>query len=246
MSSLYFREDLESTGVGDSIVLRGPEAKHAVSVSRLRVGETTSIGNGRGLIATGSVVRSEPGELEIRVDSVVVHPESRPALVLVQALAKGDRDELAIQAATELGVDRIVPWGAERSISRWQGDKASKGRARWQLIVREAAKQSIRSRIPEVAEVVDAKGLTALVDRRTVLVLEPTALLTLSELDPAVFGASEELVLIVGPEGGISPAERERLEAAGAVEVRIGAGVLRTSTAGPAAIAAINVLLGRW
>jgi len=246
MSSLYFREDLESTGVGDSVVLRGPEAKHAVAVSRLRVGETTSIGNGRGLIATGVVVRSEPGELEIRVESVVVHPEARPGLVLVQALAKGDRDELAIQAATELGVDRIVPWGAERSISRWQGEKATKGRARWQLIVREAAKQSIRSRVPEVADVVDARGLTGLVDGRTVLVLEPTAALALTDLDRTTLQAADELVLVVGPEGGISPTERERLEAAGATEVRIGAGVLRTSTAGPAAIAALNVLLGRW
>ncbi|MGK9147230.1 16S rRNA (uracil(1498)-N(3))-methyltransferase [Plantibacter flavus] len=246
MSSLYFREDLESTGVGDSVVLRGPEAKHAVSVSRLRVGETTSIGNGRGLIATGTVVRSEPGELELRVDSVEVHPETRPALVLVQALAKGDRDELAIQAATELGVDRIVPWGAERSVSRWQGDKAAKGRARWQLIVREAAKQSIRARVPEVSDVVDARGLVALVEGRTVLVLEPTAGLTLTELDRTRLTSTGELVLVVGPEGGISPAERERLEAAGAVEVRIGAGVLRTSTAGPAAVSALNVLLGRW
>lgn len=245
MSSLYLREDLESTGVGDSVTLRGPEAKHAVAVSRLRVGETTSIGNGRGLIATGPVVRSEPGELEIRVESVVVHPENRPGLVLVQALAKGDRDELAIQAATELGVDRIVPWGAERSISRWQGDKAAKGRARWQLIVREASKQSIRARVPEVAEVVDTRGLTAIIADRTVLVLEPSAVLALSELERSALQA-EELVLVVGPEGGISPTERERLEAAGAIEVRIGSGVLRTSTAGPAAIAALNVLLGRW
>ncbi len=245
MSSLYVREDLESTGVGDSVTLRGPEAKHAVSVSRLRVGETTSIGNGRGLIATGTVVRSEPGELEMRVESVVVHPENRPALVLVQALAKGDRDELAIQAATELGVDRIIPWGAERSISRWQGDKASKGRARWQLIVREAAKQSIRARVPEVSEVVDTRGLAAHADGRTVLVLEPTAALSLTDLDPSTFD-TDEVVLVVGPEGGISAAEHERLVDAGAVAVRIGSGVLRTSTAGPAAIAAVNVLLGRW
>lgn len=244
MSSLYFREDLESTSVGENLILRGPEAKHAVSVSRLRVGESTSIGNGRGLVASGPVVRSEPGELEIRVESVVLHPELRPEIVLVQALAKGDRDELAIQAGTELGVDGIIPWGAERSVSRWQGDKAVKGRARWQTIVREASKQSIRARVPEVAEVSDTKALAKLVAGRTVLVLEPTASIALSELtlDPE----TPEILLVVGPEGGISPAERERLVDAGAVEVRLGSGVLRTSTAGPAAISALNVLLGRW
>ncbi|MFZ4895734.1 16S rRNA (uracil(1498)-N(3))-methyltransferase [Plantibacter sp. Mn2098] len=244
MSSLYFREDLESTGVGETISLRGPEAKHAVSVSRLRVGESTSIGNGRGLIASGPVTKSEPGELEIRVDSVVVHPEPRPAMVLVQALAKGDRDELAIQAATELGVDRIVPWSAERSISRWQGDKASKGRLRWQTIVREASKQSIRARVPEVADVVDTKQLTSLVEGRLVLVLEPTAANALSET--VIDDGTTEILLVVGPEGGISPNERDRLAEAGAVAVRLGSGVLRTSTAGPAAISALSVLLRRW
>ena len=151
-------------------------------------------------------------------------------------------DELAVQAATELGVDAIVPWAASRSISRWEGPKAEKGRQRWATIVREAVKQSIRSWLPSVSPVATTAQLAERLAGTRMLLLEPTAATALSELE----ADGRDLALVVGPEGGIAPGELELLVAAGAEPVRLGASVLRTSTAGPAAIAVLNSMLGRW
>jgi 16S rRNA (uracil1498-N3)-methyltransferase len=159
----------------------------------------------------------------------------------VQALAKGDRDELAVQAATELGVSGVIPWAAERSVTRWEGAKLEKGRARWEAIVREASKQSIRAWVPEVGELVSTGSMISI--RGRVLVLDPTAEVALSSVALPDEG---RILLVVGPEGGISPRELELLEQAGATRVRLGSEILRTSTAGPAAIAVLNARLGRW
>jgi 16S rRNA (uracil1498-N3)-methyltransferase len=201
-----------------------------------------SIGNGAGLVASGPVVTAEHTELAISVEEVVEHPRRDPAVFLVQALAKADRDELAVQAATELGADGVIPWQAARSISRWEGSKVAKGRDRWASIVREASKQSLRPWVPDVLDLVTTKQLAALATGARMLVLEPSAQTPLSALEPD----GRDLVLVVGPEGGIAPQELQLLEAAGAEAVRLGAEVLRTSTAGPAAIAALNVALNRW
>jgi 16S rRNA (uracil1498-N3)-methyltransferase len=163
--------------------------------------------------------------------------------VLVQALAKGDRDELAVQAATELGVDEIVPWQASRSVSRWDAAKSEKGRARWAAIVREAAKQAHRAWLPDVAAIVTTKQLASRAADSTVLVLEPTAETPLTSV--ALTG-DEDIVLVVGPEGGIAADELAMLAEAGAVPVRLGDTVLRTSTAGPAALAVVSAALRRW
>ncbi|MCS5720841.1 16S rRNA (uracil(1498)-N(3))-methyltransferase [Herbiconiux sp. CPCC 203407] len=250
MSSLFLRDDLAVIPIetGDLVELSGDEARHAVTVNRMRVGEHTTIGDGRGLMVRGVVVKAEAKQLEIAVESSEWHEELTPRLVLVQALAKGDRDELAIQAATELGVSAIVPWQAERSVSRWSGPKVAKGVERWTTIVREAAKQSIRPWVPVVDDPVDTKALIARaagseVPTRT-LVLEPTATDRLSSVDLA--SGADTTLLVVGPEGGISPRELELLTEAGAQLVRLGDEVLRTSTAGPAALAVANVALGRW
>ncbi|WP_400998216.1 16S rRNA (uracil(1498)-N(3))-methyltransferase [Agromyces sp. GXQ0307] len=244
MSHLYLDEslDLDSVSRGDAVGLDGDEARHAVTVARLRVGEAVSIGDGRGRIVHGPVTVAEPRRLEIEVASVADEPEPSPRLTLVQALAKGDRDELAVQAATELGVDRIVPWSAARSVSRWEGPKAEKGRARWSSIVREAVKQSLRARIPAVEAVTSTRGLPARLDGERMLLLVPGAETPLS----AVRADGRDLALVVGPEGGMDPVEIERLREAGAETVRLGDSVLRTSTAGPAAIAVLSVALGRW
>jgi 16S rRNA (uracil1498-N3)-methyltransferase len=180
--------------------------------------------------------------VDVRVTERVAHAAPVPRIVLVQALAKGDRDELAVQAATELGVDRIVPWSAARSVSRWEGAKAEKGRARWAAIVREAVKQSIRAWVPAVEAVASTGQLPARFEGERMLLLEPTAPTPLSGIRPD----GRDLVLVVGPEGGIDPKELERLEAAGAERVRLGSSVLRTSTAGPAAIAVLSASIGRW
>jgi 16S rRNA (uracil1498-N3)-methyltransferase len=242
MAHFYLNELVGSAEPGSRVTIDGPEARHAVTVSRLAVGETVSIGNGRGLVVTGPVVTAEHTELAIEAETVSDVPRTEPAIFLAQALAKGDRDELAVQAATELGVDGVIPWTAARSISRWEGAKIAKGHDRWSAIVREATKQSIRAWLPDVLDLVSTNQLVRLAAEVRMLVLEPTAELALSALEPG----DEDIVLVVGPEGGIAPHELEALTAAGATLVRLGDTVLRTSTAGPAAIAVLNAKLGRW
>ena len=242
MAHFYLNELVSTAAVGDRVSIGGPEARHAVTVSRLAVGETVSIGNGRGLVVSGPVVTAEHTELAIEVAEVSDAPRVEPGIFLAQALAKGDRDELAVQAATELGVDGVIPWTAGRSISRWEGAKVAKGHDRWTAIVREATKQSIRPWLPDVLDLVSTNQLTRLAGEVRMLVLEPTAQLALSALEPD----GRDIVLVVGPEGGIAPNELAALTAAGATLVRLGDTVLRTSTAGPAAIAVLNAKLGRW
>ncbi|MBC7590331.1 MAG: 16S rRNA (uracil(1498)-N(3))-methyltransferase [Salinibacterium sp.] len=242
MAHFYLDEALESAVVGDRVSIVGSEARHAVTVSRLAVGETIAIGNGSGLVASGVIVTAEHTELAIEVATVEWEQRRTPAVFLAQALAKGDRDELAVQAATELGVDGVIPWTAGRSISRWEGAKVAKGRDRWSAVVREASKQSLRSWIPDVLDLVSTKQLAKLSDGARMLVLEPTAKLALSALELD----DRDLILVVGPEGGISPQELDAFAAVGASIVRLGSEVLRTSTAGPAALAMLNAKLGRW
>ncbi len=227
---------------GDTVVLTGPEAHHAAAVRRVRPGEQVTVGDGRGVWLTGTVATATPREVAVHVDSRREVAASAPRLVLVQALAKGDRDELAIQAATELGADEIVPWQAARSVSRWDAAKAAKGVARWSTIVREAAKQAHRAWLPTVGEPVTTRQLAARAASSHLLVLEPTASTPLSAVDTD----DRDLVLVVGPEGGIAPDELEMLVTDGARPVRLGGTVLRTSTAGPAALAVLQARLGRW
>lgn len=241
MAWRYFDESLEATEVGASLRLEGEEARHAVQVARARAGERLSIGNGRGMVAEGVVSLAEPGRLQLEVERVEVVPRALPELWLVQALAKGDRDELAVQAATELGVAGVLPWAAERSVVRWNGPRAEKGVARWRSITREAAKQSLRAWLPELGAPVTTSALSRMPGTR--LVLDPTAA---TRISVAPLPESGRVLLIVGPEGGVSPRELEVLESGGAERVRLGAEVLRTSTAGPAALAALALRLGRW
>ncbi|QQD77385.1 16S rRNA (uracil(1498)-N(3))-methyltransferase [Curtobacterium sp. YC1] len=245
MASLYLVDSLDGVAVGGTVPLDGPEGRHAVTVSRVRVGEPLRISDGRGTVVAGSVAEVGRDTLTLAVETVSVDPAPSPSLTLVQALAKGGRDEMAVQAATEVGVDRVVPWAAARSVSRWDGAKVEKGRARWAAIVHEAAKQAIRSRVPSVGALVTTGQLVpALGEGTTVLVLDPTATVRLASWEPPA--DVEDIALVVGPEGGIDTAELDRLGAAGAVRVRLGDSVLRTSTAGPAALAVLQARLGRW
>ncbi|AND16727.1 16S rRNA (uracil(1498)-N(3))-methyltransferase [Rathayibacter tritici] len=248
MAHHYIDESLDSAGflVGGRLALTGAEARHAATVSRIRAGESVRVGDGRGLVATAVVESAEAARVVLVVESVQESPVPSPRLVLVQALAKGDRDELAVQAATELGVDEVVPWQAARCISRWSGAKSGtkeeKGRERWRAVVREASKQSLRPRVPEVAPLEHIRALVARAATARVLVLEPSAEARLSQVVPD----GRDLVLVVGPEGGIAPEELRQLAEAGAEAVALGGSVLRTSTAGPAAIAVLSARLGRW
>jgi 16S rRNA (uracil1498-N3)-methyltransferase len=242
MAHFYLDEFLGQVAIGDRAGIEGQEARHAVTVSRIAVGETVAIGNGAGRIASGPVVVAEHKRLEIEVATLTEVAASSPAIFLAQALAKGDRDELAVQAATELGVDGVIPWSAQRSISRWEGAKVAKGHARWSAVAREATKQSMRAWIPDVLELVSSKQLARLGEGARLIVLEPTAELALTELELD----DRDLVVVIGPEGGISENELELFAAAGASAARLGSNVLRTSTAGPAAIAVLSAKLGRW
>ncbi|MFC7430161.1 MULTISPECIES: 16S rRNA (uracil(1498)-N(3))-methyltransferase [unclassified Agrococcus] len=234
MAHCYYVDALD-VGVGETVTLGTEDARHAATVSRARVGEAVLVGDGRGTIAEAAFVELRP-EVVLEVRSVRHEPAPSPRIGLAQALAKGDRDELAIQAATELGVDVVVPWQAARSIVTWKGERGAKALGRWRSIVREAGKQSLRAHVPEVQDVVDTRGLAALAERFRLVVLEPTAAASLADLEPD----GRDLLLVVGPEGGIAPDELERL---GGEHVRMGPHVVRTSTAGPAAIAA---LAARW
>lgn len=242
MASLYLAPELRGADVvaGSVVQVTGDEARHAITVARVRVGERISVSDGEGLLAWGAVTAADGGVVTIDIESAARHPAPSPELWLAQALAKGDRDELAVQAATELGVSGVIPWAAERSISRWDGAKAVKGRDRWASIVREATKQSIRPWVPVVEPIATTAALTKLPGR--VFVLEPDATTRLTEAE-LVDG---RITLVVGPEGGIAPRELDALAAAGAALVRLGPEVLRTSTAGPAALAVLNARLGRW
>lgn len=238
MASLYLDPALnEADAASGRVRITGAEARHAITVARVRTGEHLAVGNGFGLIVEGAVSSTEGGALELDVLRVRRDELPAPQLWLAQALAKGDRDELAIQTATELGVSGIIPWQAERSVSRWEGAKAVKGRERWQSIVREASKQSIRSWVPDVTEPMTTGQLAALPG--LVLVLEPTASMRLTDV---VLDEHDRITLVVGPEGGVSPNELTRF----ATHVRLGSEVLRTSSAGPAALAVLNARLGRW
>ena len=247
MAHFYLVDGLTDAEAGSTVEVTGSEARHAVTVSRVRVGEALILGNARGLVVQGEVVEAAPDRLVLLATRVVRHDRPSTRLVLAQALAKGDRDELAVQAATELGVDEIVPWAAARSVSRWEGPKVAKGLTRWSSIVREATKQSIRPWAPEVTGLATTKALAARASRDLVLVLEPSAEQALTAVDLTAGGAvPDRVVVVVGPEGGVSPAELLLLAEAGARPVRLGDAVLRTSTAGPAALSVLSARLGRW
>lgn len=228
---------------GGVVELTGAEAHHAAAVRRVRAGEPVTVGDGRGAWLGGVVVSADPKLVRVEVVSREDRPAPARRVALVQALAKGDRDELAVQASTELGVDEIVPWQAARSVSRWSGPKVERGVQRWSTIAREAGKQAHRAWLPDVTAPVTTADLAERAARTRMLVLEPTAATRLSDL---TFGDGDDIDLVVGPEGGIEPQELARLEEAGATLVRLGDTVLRTSTAGPAALAVLDVALGRW
>jgi 16S rRNA (uracil1498-N3)-methyltransferase len=227
--------------VGEFGRLDGAEGHHAANVQRLSAGEALLLSDGRGGLLHAVVTVAHKGALDLALGSREQVPAADPSITVVQGIAKGERGELAVQLLTEVGVDRIVPWQAARSIARW---KDAKPLERWRSTVREAVKQSRRPWLPEVTEPRTTKQLAlnnAASAAGTVLVLHEEAARPLSEVALPTAG---ELTLVVGPEGGIAP---EELAAFGdIVPVRLGREILRTSTAGAAAVAALSVRLGRW
>ncbi len=222
---------------GTSVVLGGPEGRHAAVVRRLRVGEVVVVTDGRGRAVRGPVTGVAKDSITVEVFDRVLTAEPDLRFVVVQALAKGDRSELAVEMLTEIGVAEIVPWQASRSIVRWSGERGDKGQGRWQVTAREAAKQSRRLRIPTVASVVSTEQLLARVSEADLaLVLDERASHALRDVAVPESGT---VVIIVGPEGGIADPELARLREAGGQDVLISDGVLRTSTAGVIACAGL-------
>jgi len=246
---LYLREEpLDGLPDGAVLVLDGDEGRHAATVRRTQPGERVDVADGAGRVARCEVVSVAPGRLDLRVLQVEQVAQRVPALVLVQALAKGGRDELAVETATELGVDAVVPWQAARSVVVWAGERGERSRRKWQGVARAAAKQSRRATVPEVDQAVSSAGLAELVAQAVAadgaaLVLHEDAELALADV---ALPAAGRLLVVVGPEGGIGDAELAGLTGAGAVAVRLGPEVLRTSSAGAAALAVLSVRLHRW
>jgi 16S rRNA (uracil1498-N3)-methyltransferase len=234
---------LDSVPDGDGIHLGGDEGWHASRVKRLGVGEAVLVADGAGALAECEVAAVGPDGLQllVRARRQVAAPD--PWLVVVQALPKGERAELAVEILTELGVDEIVPWAAARSISQWHGERGAKSLAKWRRTAREAAKQSRRARVPVVSALATTAELADRLSSGTGLVLHEDAAESLARV---ALPARGSVVVVVGPEGGIAPDELDAFIAAGAQAVRLGTPVLRTSTAGAAALAALSLRLGRW
>jgi 16S rRNA (uracil1498-N3)-methyltransferase len=236
-------DQLAGATQGSVIVLGGPEGHHGATVKRIGVGERVLLGDGLGQRADAVVESVGVGELHLRVQAVMQEPHPDPRMVLIQALTKGDRDEQAIEAATELGVDEVVPWQAMRSIVIWRGERAARSRRKWESVVLAATKQSRRARTPLVGDLASQADVIQRIEKAALaVVLHEEAALPLAGLG---LPPSGEVLLIVGPEGGISPDELGTFADAGAVAVRLGSSVLRSSSAGPAALAVMSAA-GRW
>ncbi|MGW7519095.1 16S rRNA (uracil(1498)-N(3))-methyltransferase [Streptomyces sp. NPDC054796] len=250
MSAPVFLADTAGLAVG-TVVLEGPEGRHAVSVRRLRAGEEIVLTDGAGTGAYGTVAGAEGKDrLTVTVTEVRTEPEPRPRITVVQALPKGDRGELAVETMTETGVDVIVPWAAARCVTQWKGERGLKSLAKWRATAREAGKQARRLRFPEVADLATTKQVGALLSGAAlgaVLHEEGSAPLATAALPGDGGGAGDGgIVLVVGPEGGVSPEELTAFAEAGAQPCRLGPTVLRTSTAGTAAAALLLARTGRW
>ncbi len=241
---VHLVESLGGVVVGSVVEVTGDEAHHAVAVRRLREGEHVTLTDGRGTSATGEVASTGKRVFTVSVLSLDHADRPEPAVTVVQALPKGERGELAVEVLTEVGVDRIVPWAASRSVAVWKGERAAKSHARWASTAREAAKQARRSWLPEVTPLASTADLAALIaEADLAVVLHEDATAPLSAVDVPTSG---RILVVVGPEGGIAPDELEALAAAGAQSVRLGAEVLRTSTAGVVAVAALLARTDRW
>lgn len=234
--------------VGDVASVDGDEGFHAATVRRIRPGERLVLSDGRGTWAPCEVESVAKRGLTARILSRSVMPQPAPKVTVVQAIPKSERSELAVELATEAGADEFIAWEAQRCVARWDGERAEKGLRRWRAVARSAARQSRRAYIPEVSGPLSTATLTALAAERAaggtlVLVLHESVEQPLTKVPVA---EADSIILVVGPEGGVTDGEVADLAAAGAVAVRLGPTVLRTSTAAAVALGAIGVLTSRW
>ncbi len=243
MTEPLFLAYLDDPQVGARVTLSGEEGRHAAQVRRIRTGEVIWISDGAGTAVRGPVVEVGKQQLAIDIAEVVHLPAGPVRYVAVQALPKGDRAQLAVEMLTELGVDEIVPWQAERSVVKWGADRVERGLTKWRAVAREAAKQSRRFRVPIVSAPLTTKELALRIAQTSLTaVLHETAVDPIAGLDVP---GSGEVMFIVGPEGGLTEDEVATFEAAGGKVVLIADTVLRTSTAGVVALAQLQALSAR-
>jgi 16S rRNA (uracil1498-N3)-methyltransferase len=244
MSAPVFLVDAERLRASDRVVLDGDEGRHAAVVRRIGVGEQLDLTDGRGHVGRSVVVDVGRAGLVCEIRHRIDVPAPSPRLVVAQALPKGDRGELAVEMLTEVGVDEVVPWAAQRNVVHWEGERGEKALSRWRSTAREATKQSRRAWLAVVTEPATTTELAARLMRATLaLVLHVEAT---TALGAVALPEQGEIVLVVGPEGGITPDELDAFSATGAVAVSMGPTVLRTSTAGTAAAAAVLSRTARW
>ena len=244
MSTPVFWMDGERLRAGDVLDLDSDEGHHAAVVRRIRRGEYVDVTDGAGHLARCVVVDVNKRGLSCEVQSRSDVPPPAPRVTVVQALPKGDRGELAVELMTEVGVDAITPWAASRCITQWKGERGAKSLRRWRSSVREAAKQSRRAWFPDVTELATTSAVAEMLGTAAMaLVLHESAARGVGELTPPLDG---DIVLVVGPEGGITDDEIDQFGAAGGVVVRLGPTVLRTSTAGAVAAGVLLARTARW
>lgn len=244
--SVFIQPLPDGLAVGDSVQLTGAEARHS-QVKRIAEGEAVIVSDG-----AATAVRGTFSTAGVQVSELLELPEPTPRVTIVQALPKSDRSELAVDLMVQAGVDRIIPWAASRCIARWD-KKEDKALARWEKTAFAATKQSRRLVLPEITGLL--RNLSDLPELVPGLAApEPTARLGMLHEDArgsfrsfveGTAGATD-IVLVIGPEGGIAPEELTALEGLGGQAVVLGPEVLRTATAGAVALGAIGALTGRW
>lgn len=242
--AVYYIDPSDGPDGQGTITLTGDEARHAAQVARVRVGEAVDLVDGEGRRLAGEVIAVARDRVDVRIDQVMTEAAPLPRVVVVQALAKGDRGEQAVAAMTEVGVDVIVPWSAEHCVTRWVGERAQRGVAKWRTTARAAAKQARRARVPDVLDLHATGDLESLIAGADLtLSLDESAEESLAGVSVPHDGT---IILVVGPEGGFSNAERALLRDFGAHPTRLGPSVLRTSTAGPVGAAVVLSRTPRW
>jgi 16S rRNA (uracil1498-N3)-methyltransferase len=236
--TLFFTDQINH---GSTQTLDKDDAHHAIKVLRLKLGEVIKISDGVKKWVSGSIIEISKKELTISISERGDFEEKKPELVLVQAVTKSERNKEMLELAIEAGVDRIIPWQAERSISKWQSDSAQK----WEIGIKEACKQARQVRLPKLMPMLTTAGVVQLLSKDArIIVFHESASEKFTQLQLPESLAS--IYLVIGPEGGISQSELSIFENGGSKIVRLGETVLRSAHAGFAAISAVQTKLGRW
>lgn len=238
MLTLFFSDQIST---GQRQVLESDEAHHAIKVLRLNIGEIIKISDGVGKWVSGPIVEIAKKELFISISERGEIQAAKPELVLVQAITKSDRNKEMLELAVEAGVDRIIPWQSERSISKWQSDSEEK----WQVGIKQSCKQARQTKLPNLMQVMSTAELVKTIGSGGYgIVFHEEASTKFSEL--TIPNSQSSVYLVIGPEGGISEQELLSFQNNGSKVVRLGDTVLRSAHAGFAALSAVQTKLGRW